>query len=103
MFLSKNYPKFKSSNPLPNGDYLSIAIWPGKKDPSAEVITIQIRRQEGGEWMTVGRLAVYRTSDGRYSKLPERRIEAKESEPEPSFEEDTMDLEEDSPEDNILF
>jgi len=101
--LSKNYPIFRSSTPLPNGDYLSIAIWLGKKDPSAEVLTIQIRRREGDKWTTIGRLAIYRTSDGRYSKLPERRVELKETEPEPSFDEDVMDLEENSKENNILF
>jgi hypothetical protein len=70
--LAKSYPKFRFSNRLANGDYLTLAIWPGKKDPTAEVLTIQIRRMEGSDWMTAGRLAVYRTSDGIYSKLPER-------------------------------
>jgi len=70
--LSKSYPKFKFSNRLPDGDYLTLSVWPGKKDPTAEVLTIQIRRMEGDEWMTAGRLAVYRTQDGTYSQLPER-------------------------------
>ncbi|MDH5770016.1 MAG: hypothetical protein OEZ25_01840 [Candidatus Bathyarchaeota archaeon] len=69
--MAKSYPKFKFSNRLPNGDYLNLAVWPGKKDPTAEVLTIQIRRMEGDDWITAGRLAVYRTSDGIYSKLPE--------------------------------
>ena len=38
----------------------------------AEVLTIQIRGLTGDNWETVGRLAVYRTSDGDYSQLPER-------------------------------
>jgi hypothetical protein len=70
--LSKSYPKFKFSNRLPNGDYLTLSVWPGKKDPTAEVLTIQIRRMEGDEWMTAGRLAIYRTQDGTYSQLPDR-------------------------------
>jgi len=49
-----------------------LSVWHGKKDPTAEVLTIQIRRMEGDDWITAGRLAVYRTSDGIYSKLPER-------------------------------
>ena len=57
---------------MPDGDYLTLSVWPGKKDPTAEVLTIQIRRMEGDEWMTAGRLAVYRTQDGTYSQLPER-------------------------------
>ena len=52
-----------------------MSIWPGKKDPTAEVLTIQIRRMENEEWVTAGILAVYRTSDGTYSQLPERPIQ----------------------------
>lgn len=50
-----------------------ISVWPGKTDPTAEVIVVQLRRRDGDDWETVGRLAVYRTSDGAYSQLPERR------------------------------
>ncbi len=57
---------------MPNGDYLSLTVWPGKSDPTAEVLTIQVRHQSGQDWETAGRLAVYRTADGRYSQLPER-------------------------------
>ena len=66
--------KFKArfSTKLPNGDFLGITVWPGKSDPNAEVLTIQVRRQTGEVWETVGRLAIYRTPDGRYSLLPER-------------------------------
>jgi len=48
-----------------------MAVWPGKKDPNAEVLTVQIRHSTGSSWETVGRLAVYRTSEGGYSQLPE--------------------------------
>jgi len=70
----KPWPKARFSAMLPNGDYLNFAVWQGRKDPSAEVITVQVRRKEGGTWQTVGRLAIYRTADGAYSKLPERRL-----------------------------
>jgi len=57
---------------MPNGDFLSLTIWPGKSDPSAEVLTVQVRRQSDQGWETVSRLAAYRTADGKYSQLPER-------------------------------
>lgn len=68
-------PKARFSAILPNGDYLNLAVWQGKKDPSAEVLTVQIRHKEGETWQTIGRLAVYRTSEGVYSKLPERQMQ----------------------------
>jgi len=64
---------------LPNGDYLTLAVWQGKSDPTAEVITVQIRRLSGDQWETVGRLAAYRTADGSYSQLPERRQQKQDS------------------------
>ena len=67
-------PKARFSAILPNGDYLNLAVWQGKKDPSAEVLTVQVRHKEGETWQTIGRLAVYRTSEGMYSKLPERQM-----------------------------
>ena len=53
-------------------DYLGLTIWQGKSDPTAEVLVVQLRRRDQDEWETVGRLAVYRTADGRYSQLPNR-------------------------------
>ena len=69
----KTQPKERFSTKLSEGDFLSVTIWPGKSDPTAEVINVQIRRQSSDGWVTVGKLAVYRTADGRYSQLPERR------------------------------
>jgi len=57
---------------MPNGDYLSLTIWPGKSDPTAEVLTVQVRHQACEGWETLARLAVYKTGDGRYSQLSER-------------------------------
>lgn len=68
----KSLPKARFLTKLPNGDFLSLAIWPGKSDPTAEVFTVQVRHPSESGWETVGRLAVYRTADGRYSQLPER-------------------------------
>ncbi len=72
MMAEKQTPKARFSTKLPNGDFLGITIWPGKTDPNAEVVTVQIRRQTGEGWETVARMALYRTPDGRYSLLPER-------------------------------
>lgn len=70
---STSQPKARFYTRLSERDYLGISVWPGKTDPEAEVIVVQLRRRDGDDWETVGRLAVYRTSDGTYSKLPERR------------------------------
>ena len=71
--MSGSQPKARFSSRLPSGDYLTLAVWAGKKDPAAEVLTIQIRHSTGNSWETTGRLALYRTSDGKYSQLPERQ------------------------------
>jgi len=42
---------------LPNGDFLSLTVWAGKSDPTAEIITAQIRHSLGSQWETVGRIA----------------------------------------------
>ena len=65
-------PKASFRNRLDNGDFLTLTVWAGKSDPTAEVITVQIRHLKGDVWETVGRLATYRTADGNYSQLPER-------------------------------
>ena len=69
----RSQPKASFRARLPNGDFLNLTVWGGKSDPTAEVITVQIRHRSGDLWETVGRLAAYRTADGSYSQLPERR------------------------------
>ena len=69
---SSSQPKGRFYTRINEQDYLGITIWPGKSDPNAEVIVVQLRRREGDNWETVGRLAVYRTADGEFSQLPER-------------------------------
>jgi len=71
--MSGSQPKARFSSRLPSGDYLTLAVWAGKKDPTAEVLTIQIRHSTGNSWETTGRLALYRAGDGNYSQLPERQ------------------------------
>ena len=70
---SASQPKGRFYTRVNEQDFLGITIWPGKTDPTAEVIVVQLRRRDGDNWETVGRLAVYRTPEGAYSKLPERR------------------------------
>jgi hypothetical protein len=75
-----------------------MAVWPGKKDPNAEVLTVQIRHSTGSSWETVGRLAVYRTSEGGYSQLPERQPMNKTAE---SYASNNPSDEQGNPEDQI--
>ncbi len=72
LLASTSQPKGRFYTRITEQDFLGITVWSGKTDPSAEVIVVQLRRRDGDKWETVGRLAVYRTSDGVYSKLPER-------------------------------
>jgi len=69
---STSQPKARFHARLDERDFLGLTVWPGKTDPAAEIIVVQIRRREGDDWKTIGRLAVYRSPDGIYSKLPER-------------------------------
>jgi hypothetical protein len=67
----KTRPKFSFSKKLGGGEFLNVAVWPGKSDSQAEVVSVQLRRFDG-DWKTLGRVALYRTRDGTYSELPER-------------------------------
>src|SRR5436853_4664143 len=71
MMAERQKYKARFTSKLPNGDFLGLTVWPGKSDPNAEVLTIQIRRQGSAGWETVHRIAIYRICDGRYSLLPE--------------------------------
>lgn len=75
----RSQPKASMRTRLPNGDFLTLSVWPGKSDPTAEVITVQIRHLSGDRWETIGRLAAYRTANGIYSQLPERRQQKQDS------------------------
>jgi len=69
---AKSKPKASFSSRLPNGDFLHVAVWAGKSDPTAEVLAVDIRHNSDGTWTSLGRLALYRTKDGIYSQLPDR-------------------------------
>ncbi len=69
---SRSQPKASMRVRMENGDFLNLTVWAGKKDPEAEVITVQVRRLVGDQWETVGKIAAYRTKQGDYSQLPER-------------------------------
>jgi hypothetical protein len=71
--LTPSQPKAKFYTRINETDYLNIAVWSGKADPISEVITVQLRRNEGENWETVARLAVYRSPDGNYTQLRERQ------------------------------
>lgn len=79
----KQTPKARFSTRLPNGDSLGITIWQGKSDPTAEVVSVQIRHQTGDNWETTARIALYRTADGKYTLLPERPVAKSSEKPEP--------------------
>lgn len=67
----KNRPKYSFSKKLEGGEFLNVAVWPGRSNPEDEVVSVQLRRFDGS-WKTVARLALYRTKDGTYSELPEK-------------------------------
>ncbi len=71
--MTSAHPKGRFSSRIDERDYLNLTVWPGKTDPSAEIVVVQIRRRDGDNWETVARLAVYRSSDGSYSQLPDRK------------------------------
>jgi hypothetical protein len=66
-------PKARFYTRVSEQDFLGLTVWRGKTDPAAEVIVVQIRRRGEDDWETIGRLAVYRSPEGTYSKLPERQ------------------------------
>jgi hypothetical protein len=61
------------------GEFLNVAVWPGRSNPEDEVVSVQLRKFDGS-WNTVGRLALYRTKEGAYSELPERQKGSKQQE-----------------------
>ena len=65
-------PKQSFRISLPDGSNLSLAVFATRKDPAAEVISVQITRLVDDTWVTDARLAVYRSPEGDYSQLPDR-------------------------------
>ncbi|WXG46654.1 MAG: hypothetical protein WED05_08370 [Candidatus Atabeyarchaeum deiterrae] len=89
----RNQPKARFSARLPSGEFLNLSVWQGKSDPKAEIIRVEIRGlSENQEWQSVARIAVYRTADGRYSQLPDRRPGDKVPSQSSVYEEPSQDL-----------
>jgi len=82
-----NQPKARFSARLPSGEFLNLSVWQGKSDPKSEIIRVEVRGlSKQQEWQTVARIAVFRTSDGRYSQLPDRRRQSETSVPNSTYE-----------------
>jgi hypothetical protein len=67
----KARPKFSFSKKLGGGEFLNVAVWPGKSNPEEEVVSVQLRKYDG-DWKTLGRIAIYRAKEGIYTELPEK-------------------------------
>jgi len=67
----KNRPKYSFSRRLAEGEFLNVAVWPGRSNPQDEVVTVQVRKFDS-DWKTVARIGLFRTSAGVYSEPPER-------------------------------
>ena len=68
-------PKANFRLRLSEDEFLSISVFPTKRDPTAEVISIQVARPPRDDvqsWKTIGRIAIYRSPEGDYSRLPDR-------------------------------
>ena len=68
-------PKASFRRRLSEEEFLNVSIFPTKKDPTAEVISVQIShapREAGGDWENVAKIALYRSPEGNYSELPDR-------------------------------
>ena len=65
-------PKNSFRTRLPDGANLSIGVFATRNDPDAEVIVVEIRRLAEETWTSDARIAVYRSPEGNYIKLPDR-------------------------------
>jgi len=66
--------------------YLSVAVFSGKKDPTADVIRIKVTGLRNEQWETIGEIALYRDKI-EYRKLPPQiqPVQKKESVDAPDF------------------
>jgi hypothetical protein len=68
-------PKASFRLRLSEDEFLSVSVFPTKRDPTAEVISIQVTRPPRGDvqkWETIARIALYRSPEGDYRQLPDR-------------------------------
>jgi len=73
-------PKASFRLRLNETEFLNVSIFPTKKDPTAEVISVQINRTPRApedNWETVAKIALYRSPEGDYSRLPDREKPSK--------------------------
>jgi hypothetical protein len=73
-------PKASFRLRLNEAEFLNVSVFPTKKDPTAEVISVQINRMPRApedNWETVGKIALYRSPEGNYSRLPDREKPSK--------------------------
>ncbi len=52
----KSRPKYSFSRKLGGGEFLNVAVWPGRLNPEDEVVNVQLRKFEG-DWKTLARVA----------------------------------------------
>ena len=50
----KTHPKYSFSKKLGGGEFLNVAVWPGRSNPEDEVVSVQLRKFEG-DWQTPGK------------------------------------------------
>ncbi len=68
-------PKASFRVRLSEAEFLNVGVFPTKRDPTAEVISVQVTRAPRApedDWETVARIALYRSPEGNYSQLPNR-------------------------------
>ena len=82
----RSYPKARFSTKLSTGEFLNLSVWQGKSDPKSEVIRVEIRKLEKDTWESVARIAVYRSSEGNYSQLPDRKRPDASLPPAPAYD-----------------
>jgi len=77
MMIKLTKPKASFRLRLSEEEFLSVSVFPTRKDPTAEVISVQVRRPTADDWETVGKITVYRSPEGNYSQLPDREKPSK--------------------------
>ena len=68
--------------------YLNMAIWPGTKDPNADVMQIRVTGLKNGNWEEIGRISIYKDQQG-YRELPPRVPPEKQEDTEIPSKKDT--------------
>lgn len=80
--------------------YLNVGIWPGTKDPTADVIQVRISGLKNDSWEEIGRISIYRDGQG-YRELPPRQ--PPEQRQEPISKKESTDTPTEESEDNLFL